>query len=168
MRRNPSWLLLTIVAVLIYLEIRELGRLAAGLILGLPTRLIIRYRIMPAVEIDLARVEATDGMPAFVVASGPVLALIAGYLLLILMKRRGRPLRSLIGFAVGLLCYASLILDPIYYSIIPLARLGGEPELLARSSGIPILGIAVGAFGLLTLNVLLLRWQLLPLIRGPR
>jgi hypothetical protein len=168
MRRNPLGLLLTVFALLVYLEIRELGHLVSGLILALPTRLIIRYRIMPAVEIDLAGVQATDGMVAFVIASGPALVLIVGYLLLVLMKSRGRSLRPPLGMAVGLLCYASLILDPIYYSIVPLARLGGEPETLARSLGIPILGIVLGAFGLLALNVLLLRWHLLPIMKGPR
>lgn len=168
MRKHPLVPLIVLVAVLAYLMIREIGHLLSLSAMGLAVRSFLQYGFLPAFEAAPSTPILSPESQALVTLSGPVLVLIVGYLLLWLMNRYHRLAVSGPGLIVGFLCYLALIIDPVYYSILPLLKLGGEPETLAGLLEIPLTPITVTAFGLLVLNALLLRKSLVPLMRRAR
>jgi hypothetical protein len=167
-RRHPLVPLGMLVAVVAYLMIREAGHLVSLSTMGLAVRSFLQYGILPAFEASPSNPILSPESQALVSLSGPVLALIVGYLLLWLMTKHKRLAGSGPGLIVGFICYLTLIIDPVYYSIVSLLKLGGEPEKIAGLLQIPITPITVTAFGLLVLNTLLLRKWLVPLMRGAR
>jgi hypothetical protein len=156
------------ISAYVYFLVREAGHLAAILLAGVPAEFMIRYRVIPAIEISPESQGIGNSTEGFIMMSGPVMALLAGYLLFVLINRYGRLVQSALGPILGFTCYLTLMLDPIYYSVIPLAGLGGEPERLAYLLDISTGGIAGGAFALLVLNIILIRLRLVPLIRRPQ
>ena len=57
------------------------------------------------------------------------------------------------------------MIDPIYYSVIPIAGMGGEPERVAVLLGAPIVAIEVIALVLLVVNLLLVRKTLMSFLK---
>jgi hypothetical protein len=71
------------------------------------------------------------------------------------------PFRLLLGLA----SYLALVLDPVYYAVIPLINMGGEPELLARLLGISTIRIAGPAIAILVINIMLVRSRVVPKLK---
>jgi hypothetical protein len=153
------------VAVLAYAIIREAGHTAACLVLGIPFSGFLRYGFLPAVHIPAEAALLSTGSLAAITLSGPAAALVAGYLLLYALWRRGSKAPASLALLAGLACYACLILDPVYYSVIPLFNVGGEPETLALATGVAMSRIQIPALVLLVLNAILTRRVVIPLVR---
>lgn len=151
-------------AVLVYAALREAGHVAACLALGIPFSGFLKFGFMPAVHIPAEAALLTNTSLAVVTLSGPAAALIAGYALLCVMSRRP-PKASPLLLLQGITCYACVILDPIYYSAIPLFNLGGEPETLALATGVAMSRIQAAALALLVLNAILTRRIVMPLLK---
>jgi hypothetical protein len=86
-------------------------------------------------------------------------------MLLVLACSLGRRLPTPLLLFLAITSYVALILDPIYYAVIPLLRLGGEPETLAWVLDVPRISVVLPAMALLGLNVFLIRRNLVPLIK---
>ena len=164
MRSHPLIVVIAAASLAIYAVLRELGHLLACLLLGIPFEAMLRYGFLPAIRTPAEAALLSGRSLAIILISGPIVALLAGYILLyILAKRPGHsPALRLFG---ALTCYACLIFDPVYYSAIPLFNLGGEPETLASLTGVAISRIEISALILLVLNLLLARKTLTPLLR---
>lgn len=165
MRRNPLALLLVPASFYVYLLIRGLGRALAAALMGLPVDHIMFYKILPAFDVFSQSGEIAPAKIAILILGGPVCALLAGYILLVLLVPWRERLPSGLGLFLCFTCYLSLILDPIYFALIPLLPLGGEPEMLARITSVSPIAIALPAMGLLGLNVILTRNRLVLLIK---
>jgi hypothetical protein len=155
-------------AVYVFYVIRGLGRAVAALTAGLPVNHGMLYKVLPTFDVFSDAWEMAPSQLATLILAGPGLALLAGYLLLGLVGHLGRRLPSGLLLFLAITSYACLVMDPIYYALIPLMRLGGEPETLARVLDIPRLGVALPAMALLGLNVFLTRRNLVPLLKSPR
>lgn len=165
LRTKALAILMIPVAVLVYAIIRETGHVVACLLLGVPFSGFLRYGFLPAVHIPAEAALLSNKSLAVLTLSGPTAALIAGYLLLYaISRRRPKALPNLLLLA-GLVCYACVILDPIYYSAIPLFDLGGEPETFALAVGVAMSRIQIPALVLLVLNAVLTRQILMPLLK---
>lgn len=144
-----------------YVFIRELGHLVAKSMLGLPLNLKFLYGIIPST--DVTGLGTPPLTMAFLIASGPISALIAGYAIVAVL--RWRMPASVLGTALGMLGYLCLVLDPIYFAIIPILHLGGEPEALIFGGGIPQRILILLALGVLVLNLIILRLKLIPILK---
>jgi hypothetical protein len=169
MRRRPFAVIAVLVSVYCYLLVRELGHLISAAVLGMPTDLVVQYLVVPTWQAGPEVFSMSARGRAFFIVASPVLTLLAGYAALGLISRWGARLRGAFTRLVpAVLCYAMLILDPIYYSIIPILRLGGEPAAVARLLGIPRLAVVIPAAVLLIVNVILLRRSLGAFLREGR
>ena len=168
MRGHPLVPVSVGVAVIAYLVIREVGHLVSLSAMGLAVRSFLQYGFLPAFGAASSNPILSPVSQALVILAGPVLVLVVGYILLWIMKRHHRLAGSGLGLSVCFICYLALIIDPVYYSIGPLLKLGGEPEMLAGLLEISPIPITVTALGLLVLNALLLRKRLVPLMRKAR
>jgi hypothetical protein len=165
MRRNPLVILAALGSFYAYYLMREAGHLIAGLMIGREVRALFMYRIIPRIAVDLQASRPTVREQALVIVSGPLAALVLGYILLVLIVRWGRTLHRSMHLLLGFACYLCLVLDPIYYAVIPLLRLGGEPQSLAALLGYSVPAMIAIAVGLLILNIALVRRKVVPLIR---
>jgi hypothetical protein len=169
MWRRPVGVIGVAVSIYGYLLIRELGHLISAAVVGMPTVLVVLYRILPTWQAGPEALSLPRASQAFFIVGGPVLTLLAGYLTLVLIARWGTRLRGAFpGLLLAVLCYAMLMLDPIYYSIIPMLSLGGEPAAVASLLDVPRAALAVPAAGLLVVNVVLLRRKIGGLLRATR
>lgn len=166
MRRSPLALLSALGAVYLYLIIRQLGRLLGAIALGVPVRNLVLYKILPAFDIAPGAQDLAPAAFAAVLLMAPLLALVVGYVLLLVGRRTLARLPSGLRFPLCLVSYLCLIIDPAYYGVVPLFRLGGEPELVARVLGVSQTWIALPAMAILGLNVILARRILVPAIKG--
>jgi hypothetical protein len=164
-RKHPIVVIAGLVGLLAYAMLRELGHLLALLALRLPAGTTLRYGFLPAVDISPDASRVTPDSMGWVTAAGPIAALAAGYVLLIAIARwkPGAPL--FVRVAAAIACYLGLVLDPIYYAAIPFFNLGGEPELVAGLLRVPLARLQISALILLTLNIILARRWLVPLLR---
>lgn len=165
MHRRPSTVIVVLVSLYIYLVVRELGHLLAASLLDLPARLVVQYRLLPTWVTDPGATPIPEHSRAIFLLSGPGVAIAIGYVLLALISRWNRLLGPVVGLLAGVLCYAMLIFDPIYYTVIPVIGLGGEPAAVARLLGIPMLGIIIPAGVLLVIDVILITRVLAPRLR---
>jgi hypothetical protein len=165
MRRNPVGLLSVLGAFYTYLLLRQLGRATAAFMMDARLHLVMNYKVFPRFDMSFNAGALTPARFAVLILAGPGLALAVGYLLLALgTSRTRRPPRGL-RLLTCLTSYLCLVLDPIYFAVIPLLHLGGEPETLMGVLGIPPLAMAAPAMALLGLNVILVRSRLVPAIR---
>lgn len=165
MRKKALAVLMVPIAVMLYAILREAGHLAACLVLGVPVSGFLKYGFVPAVHIPAEAAMLTNRSLAVITLSGPVAALLAGYILLYAISRRQSKASPLLLLA-GITCYACVTFDSIYYSAIPLFGLGGEPETLALATGLAMSRIQVAALVLLVLNAILTRRVVMPVLRG--
>jgi hypothetical protein len=166
LRRNPLGILSALAAFYIYLLLRGLGRGLVAIVVGLPVRRIMIYKVLPTFDALSNTGRIAPGVLATFIIAGPLCALLAGYLLLALISLRGEHLPPRLRLLLCFTCYLSLTLDPIYYAVISLLRLGGEPDKLAQITGAPSLAVTLPAMALLGLNVMLTRSRLIPVIRN--
>jgi hypothetical protein len=168
MRRNPLAIASVLGAFYAFYVLRGLGRALAAIIMGLPVTRVMIYRVLPGFDVFSDAWEMAPSRLATLILAGPACALLAGYLLLVLIGSRGKRLPSQLLLFLCMTSYVSLILDPIYYAVIPLLRLGGEPETLAWVLDVSRIWVALPAMAVLGLNVMLTRRRLVPLIKdGP-
>ncbi len=144
-----------------YMFIRELGHISTKLIFRLSIDLRFIYGIVPSV--DVTGCASEPFVVALLIASGPVAALAVGYILVTILRWRMPP--SLFGSALGMLSYFCLVLDPIYFAVIPVLHLGGEPDALILTGRISQRGLIAIALGVLTLNLVILRLKLIPILK---
>jgi hypothetical protein len=168
MRRNPLALLCALGAVYIYLIIRQAGRLLGAVLLGVPAKSVVLYKVLPAFDVAPSAAEIAPSGLAALILMAPLLALVVGYVLLIAVRRASERLPYGLRLLVCLVSYLCLIIDPAYYGVVPLLRLGGEPEFVARVLGDSQVIIALPAIVILGLNVILARRILVPAIKGSR
>jgi len=164
--RNPLIVILVLAALILYSFVRESARLAMCGILGLEFTVSARARGLLGIAALIKHHGSANRDIAIAIASGPLGALIAGYLALLLLRKRGEALPAPARVFLCIFCYLALILDPIYYAVIPLARLGGEPSALASSSGLAMQAIQFVALGLLVINTLLIRKYVMPILKS--
>jgi hypothetical protein len=163
--RNPLILVAVAIAFYAYYLVREFGHLLASRLPGLRVASAMRYKIFPGFDLYPSESGTADVNEAVFIVAGPAMALLAGYALLLLLLRRGSRLHPAVRSTMGILCYLALMLDPVYYAIIPLLKLGGEPEMLARVLSISTVPIMIVAVGVLVLNTYLIQRFVMPLIR---
>jgi len=166
MIRHPLTIVSVLGAVYVYYALRGLGRALAAVIMGLPAKQGMLFKVLPTFDVFSNAWETAPRALGTLILAGPALALLAGYLLLLIVHYCGRRLPPHLQIFLCVTSYAGLILDPIYYALIPLLRLGGEPETLARVFDVPRVAVALPAMVLLGLNVFLIRRRLVPLMRG--
>lgn len=155
-----------LISIYLYLLVRALGHLISASILDLPTHLVVRHLVLPTWQAGQEVFSMPDRSQAFLIVAGPALTLVVGYAVLVSVGRWGARLRgALPRLLPAVLCYVMLILDPIYYSIIPIVRLGGEPATVAHLLAIPRAAVVAPAAILLIVNVMLLRRSLRNLLR---
>jgi hypothetical protein len=168
MRRNPLTLPALLGAFYIYLLARSMGRGLGALLAGLRYHRILTYYVLPGFYVLPLNPTAPPHELGFVLLAGPLTALATGYLILVLVARTIRSLPFGLRLLLCFVSYLGLVLDPVYYAIIPLLRLGGEPELSARLTGASTLTIALPAMAILGLNVMLARRYLVPALKEQR
>ncbi len=168
MRRNPLAIVSVLVAFYVFYGLRGLGRALAAVIMGLPVSRVMIYKVLPGFDVFSNAWDIAPSRLTTLILAGPACALLAGYLLLVLIGSRGKRLPPPLRLFLCLTSYISLILDPIYYAVIPLLRLGGEPETLAWILDVSPIWLALPAMAVLGLNVMLTRKKLVPLIKGTR
>jgi hypothetical protein len=166
MQRNPLAFISVLAAFYIYFFVRGLGRGLAATAMGMVVRPVMRYRVLPGFDVLPGASDIAPRRLAVLILASPVLALLVGYTLLGVMSVRGSRFSYNVRLFICVGSYLGLILDPIYYAVIPLLRLGGEPEMLAQALDAPALAIAFPAMALLGLNVLLARKRLVPILKG--
>ena len=149
-----------------YFLTREAGRLVVGFGLGLEVSPAARHGVFLGFEVHTGVVQLTPREIALLILSGPGMALAGGYALLALLIRWGNMIHPSLRLLLGLMCYLDLVLDPIYYAVIPLFRLGGEPETLAYLLSISRPTIVGIAMVILIFNTYLVHKKIVPLIRG--
>lgn len=165
MRRHPLALLSFIGALAIYFLVREAGHLVVCLVQRMPVSAVLRYGFLPSVQLAPETAETSARAAAAVILAGPAATLAAGYVLLYGIVRRWPEAIPRLRILWGVTCYIGLMLDPIYYSVIPLMSLGGEPGTLAALTGVGFLRIEIAGFALLVANTLLARRILAPFLR---
>lgn len=168
MRRHPLAIISVLGAVYVFYLLRGLGRALAASIMGVPINRGVLYGVLPTFDVFSGAWERAPRELAVLILAGPGLALAAGYALLAIVSSPERRLPAHLLLFLTITSYACLILDPIYYAVIPLLRLGGEPETLAWVLDVSRLGVALPAMALLGFNVFLTKRVLVPLMKGPR
>ncbi len=166
MRRNPLTILSILGAIYVFYVLRGLGRALAAIIMGLPAKPVIIYKVLPGFDVFSNAWEMAPPRLAALILAGPACALLAGYLLLVLISYQGNRIPSKVLHFLCMASYVSLVLDPIYYAVIPLLRLGGEPETLAWVLDVSRIWVALPAMAMLGFNVILARERLVPIIKG--
>jgi hypothetical protein len=166
LRRSPLAVLAFLVSGVIYLLVREVGHFVALALLGLPIFATLRYRFLPAVEVGAGILSIPVGSAAWIIASAPLATLGLGYVLLVLIARRGLRGGRFLGTIGAFTCYLTLTLDPIYYAAIPLFSPGGEPEKLAYLLGISTGRLEIPALLVLALNIVVARRVVVPRLRA--
>jgi hypothetical protein len=164
LRRHPLIPILVVLSGYLYLVIREAGRLLSGHVLGIPMFAYWRYGVMPAFEIDPLGMP-NPGNRVAIMISGPVFALLVGYLLLAIAVRARTPGKHPLRLLLGFTCYMTLVLDAVYFTIGPLARLGGEPEMLRNLLDIGVGPVVAVALAVLVVNLVLIRTLLIPFLK---
>lgn len=154
-----------LIAFYLYLLVRELGHLVSRLALGLSAQVTFAYGLIPSVDISLSTAELSRSELTMLVLSGPFATLIVGYLILSSIRWRKTLPYSILGLILGLVCYLCLVLDPIYFATVTITRLGGEPEMLTRWTGISDLSLTVAAVAILVVNLFALRLVVIPALR---
>jgi hypothetical protein len=165
MRKHPIIVLAVLVGLFAYAMLREAGHLAALWALKLPAATTLRYGFLPAVDISPGPGAAPSSV-GWVIAAGPIAAIAAGYVLVAVLTKWKAGMPSFVRVAAATACYLGLVLDPIYYAAIPLFNLGGEPEMVARLLGVPLVRLEISALILLVLNLILARRWVVPLLRS--
>lgn len=165
MRRHPLALLSFIGALAIYLVVREAGHLVACLAQRMPVSVVLRYGFLPSVQIGPDAAEATARAAAAVILAGPAATLAAGYVLLYGIVKSWPEAFPPARILWAATCYVALILDPVYYAVIPLLSLGGEPGTLAGLTGVSFLRIEIVGFAFLVANTILARRAVAPFLR---
>jgi hypothetical protein len=165
MRRHPLTIVSVLGAVYVFYTLRGLGRALAAVVMGLPVNRVMLYKVLPSFDVFSDAWQTAPSRLATLILAGPACALLAGYLLLMFIGCLGKRLPPQLMLFLCMTSYAGLILDPIYYAVVPLLRLGGEPETLAWVLDASRLWVALPAMALLGLNVMLTRKRLVPLIR---
>ncbi|MFZ1946107.1 MAG: hypothetical protein WAW06_01005 [bacterium] len=165
MRRHPLALFSFVGALAIYFLVREAGHLAACLVQRMPVSVILRYGFLPSVQAQPEAAEASTRAAAAVILAGPAATLAAGYVLLYGIVRRWPEAFPRLRILWAVTCYVGLMLDPIYYAVIPLMSLGGEPGTLTALTGVGFLRIEIAGFALLVANTLLARRIIAPFLR---
>ena len=166
MRKNPLVLLGLPASGAVYLVIRELGHLIACSALGIPFSIVVKSGFLPTIAATVEPTDLTTTAQAWLIMSGPIAGLLVGYVLLVLIARRRSPASVFVRLLAAMTCYLTLILDPIYYTIIPIFSLGGEPERLANLLGVPISKVQMIAIVLLLTNSILSRRIAVPFFKG--
>jgi hypothetical protein len=166
MRRRPLILLYLIAAGYIYLLIRQVGRGLGGAIAGIAVKPVMMHGILPGFAAAAQAGQAAPGRLAALMLAGPILALLVGYVLLWAVARGAGRAPAGLGVLLCAISYLALVLDPLYYAVIPLLRMGGEPETLAMITGVSPRMIAIPAMAVLGLNVMLVRKYLVPSIKA--
>jgi len=163
-RTHPLIVVIIVASLAIYALVRELGHVLACVIMGMPFDWIMIYGFLPSVRTPAEAALLSGRSLAVILLSGPAAELIVGYVLLYAIAKRPPRFASL-RLLGATTCYACLIFDPVYYSVVPLFRLGGEPESLAALTGVTMSRIGIPALILLVLNVILARRVLTPVVR---
>ena len=164
MRAHPLIVVIVVISLAFYALVRELGHLLACVVLGIPFDVVMRYGFLPSIRTPAEAALLSGRSLAVILLSGPATELIVGYVLLYAIVKR--PARSAyLRLLSAATCYACLIFDPVYYGVVPLFRLGGEPETLAALTGVAMSRIEIPALILLVLNVVLARRVLTPILR---
>ena len=164
MRHNPIAVIAIPISIYCYALTREIGRWISATVMRLPVSTSLRLHLLPSFSVSQDGSGASWTAGILFTISGPGLALLVGYVMLgVILKSRVR-MRSLPGLVLAFTSYLCLILDPVYYFVIPFTQLGGEPEELARF-GVPPAAIVVIAVGLLVTNLILIRIRLVPRLR---
>jgi hypothetical protein len=165
MRRNPLAIVAVLGAIYTFYVVRGLGRALAASVMGVPVRRVMIYKILPTFDVFSDAWDMAPSRLAALILAGPASGLLIGYLLLLILGYEGKHTPARILFFLCVTSYAGLILDPIYYAVIPLLALGGEPETLAWVLDVSRMWVVLPAMALLGLNVLLARSRLLPLMK---
>jgi hypothetical protein len=168
MRRDPLAIVSVVGAFYIFYALRGLGRALAAAILGQPVDLVMLYKVLPTFDVFSGAWEMATPRLVTLILAGPACVLAVGYLLMVIVSRKGARLPSQLVFFLCVTSYAGLMLDPIYYAVIPLLRLGGEPETLAWVLDVSRFWVALPAMVLLGINVVLTKAKLVPLIKTNR
>ena len=166
MRRNPLAIVSVLAAFYVFYVLRGLGRALVAVIMGLPVTSVMIYKVLPGFDVFSNAWEMRPSRLATLILAGPACALLAGYILLVLIGYREKRLPPNLRLFLCMTSYISLILDPIYYAAIPLLRLGGEPETLAWILDVSPIWLALPAMAVLGLNVFLTKGRLVPLIKA--
>jgi hypothetical protein len=166
MRRNPLTLLYLLVALYAYWVVRQMGRGLGAWALEVPFEHLMLYRILPAVDVFSRAQGVAPARLAVTILMGPALAIVVGYVLLAVLARGTRRRTRGPWLIVCLISYLGLVLDPVHYAVVPLLRLGGEPEAVARLIGVTPVAITLPAMAVLGLDIMLARRRLVPLIKG--
>jgi hypothetical protein len=168
MRSHPLVLLSIPAAGYVYLLIRQVGRGLGAAAFSIPIEPVMMSKILPGFDVYSHAAGIGPGRLAGLILMGPALTLLVGYVLLWVLgrgPRRGPGGLRLFGCTIS---YLGLILDPVYYAVIPLLRLGGEPETLAHIIGVSPIVVALPAMAVLGLNVMLTGRLLVPAIKADR
>jgi hypothetical protein len=163
LRRHPLTPLAVVAALVAYLLLRDVGHVVACIVLGVRFSPVLKYGFFPSVEILSAGASARS--LAAVILGGPAATLTTGYLLLNVISRAPATPSGL-GVLKGALCYLALVLDPLYFTVISLLNLGGEPEILTILTGFPATRMAILGLAVLALNLVLARRTVMPYLRG--
>jgi hypothetical protein len=166
MRSRPLVLLYLLAAGYLYLLVRQVGRGLGAVAAGIPFEPVLMHGILPGFAVYSQAGQTSPGRMAAVLLTGPAFALLVGYLLLWAVARGAGRAPARLGIFLCAISYLALMLDPLYYAVIPLLRMGGEPETLARITGLSSRAIAIPAMAVLGLNVMLARKYLVPSIRA--
>ena len=111
--------LAVIVSAYAYFLIREAGHLVAMLLAGVRVELLTRYGVVPVLEISRESQVVSNSTEGLIIIAGPAMALLIGYLLFLFINRHRGLVLSRFGPVPVFVCYLTLMLDPIYYSVIP-------------------------------------------------
>lgn len=92
MRRNPLAIASVLGAFYAFYVLRGLGRALAAIIMGLPVTRVMIYKVLPGFDVFSNAWEMAPSRLATLILAGPACALLAGYLLLVLIGSRGKRL----------------------------------------------------------------------------
>ena len=166
MPRRPLVLLYLIAAGYLYLVIRQVGRGLGAVAARVPVEPAMIHGVLPDFAVFPQAGQTAPGRMAAVILAGPSFALLVGYLLLWAVARGAGRAPARLGTLLCAVSYLALVLDPLYYTVIPLLRMGGEPETLAGITGVSPRAIAIPAMAVLGLNVMLARKYLVPSLKA--
>jgi hypothetical protein len=165
MRRNLLAPVSVLAAFYAFYILRGGGRALVAAMMGIPITRVMVHRVLPAFDVFSNAWEMAPSRLAILILAGPAATLLVGYLLVLVIGPKVERLPSPLLLFLCVCSYAGLILDPTYYAVIPLLRLGGEPETLAWVLGVSRFWIAFPAMAVLGLNVMLARTRLVPFMR---
>jgi hypothetical protein len=158
-------IVLVLAAIYVYSLIREAARLAACALLGIQTTLLPRARGLLGLQVRVDWSHIPRSHTGIVILAGPVVVLGVGYIMLVAIRKRGALMPDPLRIFSCVLCYLALMLDPIYYAVIPLVGLGGEPSAVAVAWGAPVVVVQIAALAILVINTVFVRKDVVPLLR---